>query len=53
VNPRIPSGTSLALLSRREAVSMPVRKPAARLSTPAINDLWYKNAIIYCLSVAG
>ena len=26
-------------------------RDASRRSTPAINDLWYKNAVIYCLSV--
>jgi maltose alpha-D-glucosyltransferase / alpha-amylase len=27
------------------------RRQSARRPTPAINDLWYKNAVIYCLSV--
>jgi maltose alpha-D-glucosyltransferase/alpha-amylase len=27
-------------------------RPAGKRPTPAINDLWYKNAVIYCLSVA-
>jgi maltose alpha-D-glucosyltransferase / alpha-amylase len=31
---------------------MPTEKrPAERHPAPAINDLWYKNAVIYCLSV--
>jgi maltose alpha-D-glucosyltransferase/alpha-amylase len=33
------------------AAARPVTRSAARRPTPAINDLWYKNAVIYCLSV--
>src|SRR5207245_4028864 len=33
------------------AAARAATRSAARRPTPAINDLWYKNAVIYCLSV--
>jgi maltose alpha-D-glucosyltransferase/alpha-amylase len=36
---------------KRSAAARAATRAAGKRPTPAINDLWYKNAVIYCLSV--
>ena len=36
---------------KRSAAARASTRSAGKRPTPAINDLWYKNAVIYCLSV--
>jgi len=36
---------------KRSPAARAATRPAGKRPTPAINDLWYKNAVIYCLSV--
>jgi maltose alpha-D-glucosyltransferase/alpha-amylase len=36
---------------KRSPAARAAARSAAKRPTPAINDLWYKNAVIYCLSV--
>ena len=36
---------------KRRAAARASTRSAEKRPTPAINDLWYKNAVIYCLSV--
>jgi maltose alpha-D-glucosyltransferase / alpha-amylase len=37
---------------KRSAAARAATRSAGKRPGPAINDLWYKNAVIYCLSVA-